>query len=126
MSLKYILKYLIYIFLFFSLVYFLKINVSFLKYKTKEGFSDDMDDILNKGDAFCENLRGSSHILEEKCGAMNNKNCNTTSCCIWTNEEKCVSGNANGATFNSDENGKTQKLDFYYFKGKCYGGNCPE
>jgi hypothetical protein len=123
MSIKCILKNLIYIFLLFSLIFFFQKNFEFTK---KEGFTDDMDDILNKGNAFCENLRGSSHILEEKCGKMNQKNCNTTSCCIWTHQNKCVAGNEKGATFNSDENGKTQKLDFYYFKDNCYGENCPK
>lgn len=116
-------KYCIVILIVFSLVYVLK---TYLKYK-KEGFTeDDMKLITNKGDAFCQNAQGSSNILEEKCNVMNHSNCNATSCCIWTHQEKCVAGDETGALFNTDKNGKTNTLDYYYFKGKCYGENCPK
>jgi len=121
MSVKYILKYLIGLYLFFSLLYFLQTS-----FNKTEGFSDDMSDILDKGDAFCKNYQGSSNILEEKCGLMNKTNCNATSCCIWTSGDKCVAGDANGATFNTDTTGKTQQLEYYYFQDKCYGENCPK
>ena len=117
MNKKYISKYVMFIFLFLSIFYIL-ISSCF----KKEGF--DTSIIMNKGDAFCENLRGSSHILEEKCGNLSQNNCNSTSCCIWTSDNKCVAGNATGAKFNTNDNGKTQALNYYYFQNKCYGSGC--
>ena len=80
---------------------------------------------MNKSDAFCESHRGSSGALDDSCGKLTQTNCNTTSCCIWTSDEKCVAGSAKGATFNSDAKGKTIPLDYYYFQNKCYGPKCP-
>ncbi len=40
-------------------------------------------------------------------------------------EEKCHSGDEHGPTFRRDNNGKTKKIDYYYFKNKCFG-NCSE
>lgn len=117
MNIKYILKCFIFVILVLSIIYFV-INFNSIK----EEFNTSI--IMNKGDAFCENLRGSSHILEEKCGKLSQNNCNSTSCCIWTSNNKCVAGNASGAKFNTDTNGKTQALDYYYYQNKCYGSGC--
>jgi hypothetical protein len=35
-----------------------------------------------------------------------------------------VAGGARGPTFNTDENGKTNNLDYYYYQNKCYGAKC--
>lgn len=80
---------------------------------------------MNKSDAFCESHRGSSGALDDECGKLTKTNCNTTSCCVWTSDNKCVAGGQSGPTFNSDAKGKTKQLDYYYFQNKCYGSKCP-
>jgi hypothetical protein len=80
--------------------------------------------IVNKNDAFCQHHTGSSHILEKSCSKLTQGNCNTTSCCVWTSNKKCVAGKVSGPTFNTDDNGKTQNLDYYYYQNKCYGSKC--
>ena len=92
---------------------------------TENNVKPDTTIIQNKSDAFCEHRRGSSHILEESCGKLTQDNCNSTSCCVWTSNNKCVAGKANGPTFNTDSNGKTNNLDYYYYQNKCYGSKCP-
>ena len=71
--------------------------------------------------AFCDLYRGSSNRLNNECGRLTEKNCNETSCCVFTNN-KCVAGGANGPTYNSDSNGNTS-TEKYYFQNQCY--NCP-
>ena len=38
--------------------------------------------------------------------------------------EQCHSGDINGPTFKRDKNGKTNNIDYYYFKNKCIGTGC--
>jgi len=71
--------------------------------------------------SFCDEANKVDTI--SKCGSLTNKNCNATSCCVWT-KDKCVPGDASGPTFNTDENGKTKDIDYYYYKNKCYGNKC--
>lgn len=84
----------------------------------------DTSIIINGNDAFCESHRGSSHLLEKSCSKLTQNNCNSTSCCVWTSNNKCVAGNVKGPTFNTDDNGKTQNVDYYYYQNKCYGSKC--
>jgi hypothetical protein len=95
---------------------------------TIEGLKERENTNLIKtgADAFCESYKGSSGDLNTACGNLTNKNCNSTSCCILTSDKKCVAGNANGATYNTDSNGKTINLDYYYYQNKCYGDKCPD
>lgn len=86
---------------------------------------DQQQNITSGADAFCETYKGASGNLNTACEKLTNKNCNATSCCILTNERKCVAGNADGPTFNTDSNGKTINLDYYYYQNKCYGDKCP-
>ena len=137
MDLKYVLKIFIIVFLILSLIAFINsigLNLNeptppkkLLQVVTIEGLSNppDASIIINKSDAFCENNRGSGGSLEKSCGNLTRNNCNSTSCCIWTSDNKCAAGNANGLTFNTDSNGKTKELDYYYFQNKCYGAKCP-
>ena len=132
MDLKDILKVFIIVFLIFSLIVFinsiglnLKVDEQpreLIKVVTIEGLNNNENPntsiIINSNDAFCQNFRGSSGNLDVACGKMTRNNCNDTSCCVWTSDEKCRAGTANGPTFNSDENGKTRALDYYYFQGK--------
>lgn len=137
MDLKYILKVLIIVFLIFSLIIFintigLNLNVEqqpkkLLQVVTIEGlknFVDEKEFVMDKNDAFCESQRGSSGSLEETCGKLTQNNCNLTSCCVWSSDNKCKAGDINGPTFNSDSNGKTKQLDYFYFKNNCYGEKC--
>jgi hypothetical protein len=94
---------------------------------TIEGLQNlpDTSIVMNKSDAFCEKHRGSSDSLNKECAKLTDKNCGATSCCVLVNGKKCVAGNADGPTFNTDSNGKTKNLDFYYYQTKCYGPKCP-
>ena len=134
---KYVLKILLIVFLIFALIVFvnyigLNLNETppsknLLQVITLEGLTNsdvDTNIIMNKSDAFCENHLGSSGTLDESCGKLTQGNCNSTSCCVWTSDKKCVAGNASGPTFNSDANGKTKDLDYYYYQNKCYGQKC--
>lgn len=140
-NLRFVLKVFIIVLLFFALIVFINslgINLNdkpipkkLLQVVTIEGLTTegsvkpDTSIIQNKSDAFCEHHRGSSHILEQSCGKLTQDNCNSTSCCVWTSNNKCVAGKANGPTFNTDKNGKTNNLDYYYYQNKCYGSKCP-
>ncbi len=87
-----------------------------------ERFSADM--FINKHDAFCKTNVGNSTTLNEKCGQLTSDNCKATTCCVYTSDQKCLAGGSDGPTFNT-ENGKTKKLDYYYYNNKCYGDKCP-
>ena len=84
-----------------------------------EGLENQIDTsiLFNKNDAFCESNRGSSGSLDNSCKKLTRNNCDTTSCCVWTSNKQCVAGSKNGPTFNTDSNGKTKILDYYYFQG---------
>lgn len=90
--------------------------------KPIERFSSDM--FINKHDAFCKTNVGNSTTLNEKCGQLTSDNCKGTTCCVWTSDQKCLAGGSDGPTFNT-ANGKTKKLDYYYFDKNCYGDKCP-
>jgi hypothetical protein len=99
-----------------------------LQVVTIEGLKEreNSNSIKTGADAFCESYKGSSGDLNTACGKLTNKNCNSTSCCILTSDKKCVAGNASGATYNTDSNGNTINLDYYYYQNKCYGDKCPD
>jgi hypothetical protein len=130
MDLKYLLKIFIVFILIFSVIIFIKsigLNFNELK-KSKtlvgsaimEGLEPK---ILSGNKAFCESHKGFEQ--ETSCNKLTNYNCNLTSCCVWTSDNKCKAGTISGPTFNSDAKGKTKKLDYYYFQNKCYGNTCP-
>jgi len=142
--LKFFLNVFTVVFLFFALIVFIKsigLNLNakqprkkLLQVVTIEGMTNtntntntdtDTPIILSKSDAFCEHHKGSSHTLEQSCEKLTQGNCNSTSCCVWTSNNKCVAGKVNGPTFNTDDNGKTKNLDYYYYQNKCYGAKCP-
>jgi hypothetical protein len=137
-DLKFILNVFIVVVLFFALIVFINsigLNLNpiqppkkLLQVVTIEGLTNANSNtsiIANKSDSFCQYHTGSSHVLEESCGKLTQRNCNSTSCCVWTSNDKCVAGKASGPTFNTDENGKTKNLDYYYYQNKCYGTKCP-
>jgi hypothetical protein len=76
---------------------------------------------LNPVSDFC---KSSSSSLKESCAKLTKKNCNSTSCCIMLNGEKCVAGNQDGPTFKTNS-GEDITVDYYYYQNKCYGDSCP-
>ena len=135
---KFILKVFIFVLLFFALIVFINstgLNLNskqpskkLLQVVTLEGLTNSkpgVSIIVNKSDSFCQHHVGSSSTLQESCGKLTENNCNSTSCCVWTSNNKCLAGKANGPTFNTDSNGKTKNLDYYYYQNKCYGAKCP-
>jgi hypothetical protein len=135
MELKYILKIFIVTFIIFSLIVFINLfglklqdvinSKKLLQIVTVEGFNKNKLDtslIMDANKAFCETNSGAN--LDESCKKLTQNNCRSTSCCIWTSKNTCVAGGENGPLFNSDSNGKTETLDYYYFENKCYGDKC--
>jgi hypothetical protein len=135
-ELKFGLKVLIIVFLIFSLIVFinsvgLNLNmtpppkklIGSVNIETMEGMENS--EIPIRGAAFCENYRGSSNSLNEECMKLTKRNCLSTSCCVYTSEDKCLAGGQGGPTFNSDIKGKTKNLDYYYYQDQCYGPKCP-
>ncbi len=119
MKSKTILK-IVFIFLFLSALSFLNIYLNL-----SESFEMPIMPFINDtANAFCQSKSGAA--LETSCNQLTQGNCGRTNCCVWTSNNKCKSGNANGPTFNTGSNGKTLPLDYYYFQGKCYGPNCPK
>jgi hypothetical protein len=76
-------------------------------------------------DDFCNSMEGSSADLEKACNTLTEENCNETNCCVLVNGKKCSAGNQKGPTFQTDLNGNTIPIDFYYYQNKrCVQGNC--
>ena len=132
MDAKYLLKIFIVTFLILSLILFINsigLNLDepepkkeLIKVITMEGL--EMNPIItDSSKAFCDSNKGGQQ--EKACNALTEYNCNLTSCCIWTGDKKCKAGNASGPLFNTDSNGKTIHLPYYFFQNKCYGSNCP-
>jgi hypothetical protein len=125
MSYKYqkkILHLIMFIIAFFLWLFILQTIIGVIN-PTKEGFDDSLP--INKADSFCTSNISSSNTLNPKCNQLTRNNCGQTSCCVWTSDQQCVVGGSGGPTFNSDDNGKTQILDYYYHQNTCYGSKCP-
>jgi hypothetical protein len=105
--------------------------------------------------SFCDK-RNSPSEQEQKCEKLNKNSCNSTSCCIWLNNNTCVAGNRGGPLFhgkrmptmdginvaseekhsgieygqhcNSIDGKKCFTLDYFYFRNKCIDarGKCPK
>lgn len=89
----------------------------------KKHLRENLDNI-KPSNSFCDAPNGSLLELNKKCGGLTKENCNVTSCCIWLNGEKCVTGNASGPTFLTDENKEKINVDYYYYKNICNGKGC--
>lgn len=101
-------------------------NTNIEKIVEVEGF-DTVKLDLETG--FCNSHEGNSSKLNKSCGELTKNSCMATDCCVYAKmngEEKCYSGDKHGPTFRRNENGKTYDIDYYYFKNKCYGKDCPE
>jgi hypothetical protein len=89
----------------------------------------DIEAFENPPTSFCKSHEGKRHELETSCGKLSKDNCLATSCCVYADmkgKESCHSGDEHGPTFRRDKNGKTNDIEYYYFKNKCYGNNCPK
>jgi hypothetical protein len=115
---KYVIKIILIFFIIFSLIIFMRmfyINLNdivipkkLLNVITIEALQNNDKPILMKGNvSFCNNYNG--YNLEMACNKLTQNNCNSTKCCIWSNENKCKSGDETGLLFNSNKNGKTIK-----------------
>jgi hypothetical protein len=135
MEIKYILKIFVWIIILFGFLLLFNPNMKIIHMtKTKnnyyllEGMTSQSTDpnnvIINQSDAFCENHRGKSGVLEEECNKLTKNNCTATSCCVWASPGKCMAGGEGGPTFNTNKSGKTNNLDYYYYQNKCYGKKC--
>jgi len=97
------------------------VNIEALKNNNDKKEAPNTTINLNPVSDFC---KSSSDSLKTSCGKLTKKNCNSTSCCIVLNGEKCVAGNQDGPTFKT-ESGEDISIDYYYYQNKCYGNNCP-
>jgi hypothetical protein len=75
-------------------------------------------------DAFCKANSSNLNELNNKCKKVPMKSCKKMGCCVFTSDKECVGGSKHGPIFNTDKNGKTRKLDYFYFEDKCYGEGC--
>jgi len=99
-----------------------------IKYYVIEGFtgenlsadnaSQNLADIT--GESLCSIYSSKPQELNNKCGLLTEKNCNSTSCCVWLNGEKCVSGNVHGPTFRTT-GGKTIDIKYYSYQNNLVG-----
>jgi hypothetical protein len=95
--------------------------------KMQEGLKDMYIETNLSSDfskSFCESTNSSGAELQTECQKLTQDNCRSTSCCIWTSNQKCDAGGKDGLLFNTGLNGKQIPLDYYYYKDTCYGKNC--
>jgi hypothetical protein len=105
-----------------GILFMIYLSYAYFSSSFRENFVNELPGttiLMSKEDAFCENHLGSSETLEKSCGLLTRNNCNKTSCCVWTSEDKCVAGDAGGPTFNTDANGKTIEME-YSFQNNSY------
>ena len=114
----------IFLFLFFVLLLFVYFNYANIKEGLKN-MSIDTNLSSDFANSFCESKQSSGEELKESCKTLTQKNCRSTSCCIWTSNDKCEVGSKDGLLFSTEPNGKPIPLDYYYFKDTCYGEKCP-
>ena len=89
----------------------------------------EVESFNNMEQGFCKSHEGNRNELQTSCNKLTKDNCLATSCCVYAKmegTEKCHSGDINGPTFRRDANGKTKDIDYYYFRNKCIGTECPK
>ena len=75
---------------------------------------------INPSDGFCESFLGDASNLEISCNKLTKDRCFKTSCCVYTDNNKCVAGSEQGPTFKTDEKGNPVAYNYYYHKGIKY------
>jgi len=111
------------LFLIFIFIYLCYTNMK----QMKEGLKDmyiETNLSTDFANSFCESNKPSGAELQNECQKLTQSNCRSTSCCIWTSNEKCDAGSKDGLLFNTDSSGKLIDLDYYYYKDICYGKKC--
>lgn len=78
------------------------------------------ENMENKSGSLCSSSN-SKHDTEMNCNKLTKDNCNSVNCCVYTSNEKCVSGNQHGPTFSTDKDGKPINVDNFYYKNECHG-----
>ena len=82
----------------------------------------EIEDMTNPQKSFCNNYQGSRFSeLEPACNNLSKNSCNSTDCCVYLNNNKCVSGSSDGPTYRTDKEGKDIIVDNYYHMNKCVG-----
>ena len=111
-------------------VIFLIVSVfNILNYST-EGYrvsnealdNSEIKDMCNFKDSWCKSTSGAA--LVKSCSGMLENDCKSISCCIFAkfgDTGRCLAGNQDGPMFLKDKD----NYDYYIFKNKCYGDNCP-
>jgi len=74
---------------------------------------------MGLNDSFCECSASNPEQMQEQCSNLTEYNCKRVGCCVFTSANKCVAGNQNGPS------NAILPVDYYYYKNKCYGNNCP-
>jgi hypothetical protein len=105
------------------------INLNEVKPKSKlvqkitiETFEQETDENIKKlmsssSEMFCESYLGKTEELEKGVNQLTENNCGEVKCCVYGNG-KCVAGDVNGPTYNTDKDGKLITMDSYYYLGK--------
>jgi len=74
---------------------------------------------------FCNYFKASPMETEQKCNQLSPEICASTDCCVLLSGRKCVAGDEHGAKYKTNYSDfLLGNVDYYYYKGKCYG-NCP-
>ena len=83
---------------------------------------DEMNALnMKPAESLCECAQRDLNTLNTQCGMLTEFNCKRVGCCVYTSDNKCVAGNQSGPTAEYAGN-----IDYYYYKNKCYGSNCPK
>ena len=109
-----------------GLIFFLKM-VGFDLTPVENVHLDKVVVVEGYANAFCDAYKGKSGELNKQCGDLTKKNCLSADCCVYAKmngDEKCLAGNEHGPTFRFNEDGKTNDIDYYFYKKKFYGKSC--
>lgn len=68
--------------------------------------------------SFCKSFLGDAGSLESACNRLTEESCSKTSCCVYTDMNKCVAGSKHGPTFKSYKDGNPIKNSFFYYLGE--------
>jgi hypothetical protein len=79
---------------------------------------ENMDLNINPIDGFCNSFLGDASNLDIACNRLTEDSCSKTSCCVYTDLQKCVAGSVDGPTFKTDKNGNAINNSFFYHLGK--------
>lgn len=90
--------------------------------QNSSGQSSDEKSILHTTPDMCTKYKNNQVKINENCKLLSNSKCKSTDCCVLLNGKQCVAGDANGALYLTDDEGKIDQR-YYHHKNICYG-NC--